>query len=367
LTIAAPAAQTEPMFSGLLPAGKANRKRLSEVGETMERPKAAALPRRQALIGGAALLTPALATPARAQEWPARPIRFIVPFPAGGSTDVLGRLLAEMLRDGLGQPVVVENRAGAGGNIGVDAIAKAAPDGYTMGVSAGGALAINVSLFRRLPYDPRRDHEPIAQIARTANILVVRSQSPIRSLPELIAAARARPGELSYATPGVGSSSHLSGELLRVRAGIDIFPVHFGGNAPSATAMMRGDVAFTFETMTTGLAAIRAGQFRALAVTGAARAPALPDVPTMAEAGVPDCVTDVFFAVIGPAGMPRAAVERTSAALQRGLRAPGVEERFRDTLGLEIAFSSPEELRGIIASEIDRWGEIVRISGARAD
>lgn len=325
------------------------------------------LSRRRALIGACALPPSVLAAPVLAQEWPSRPVRFIVPFPAGGSTDVVGRLLAEMLRDGLEQPVVVENRPGAGGNIGVDAIAKAAPDGYTMGVSAGGALAINVSLFRRLPYDPRRDHEPIAQVARTANILVVRSQSPIRSVRDLIVAARARPGQLSYATPGVGSSSHLSGELLRVRAGIDTFPVHFAGNAPSATAMMRGDVDFTFETMTTGLAQIRAGQVRALAVTGAARAPALPDVPTMAEAGVPDCVADVFFAVIGPAGMPRIAVERTAAVLHRGLRAPGMEERLRDTLGLEIALSSPEELRAIIVSEIDRWAEIVRISGARAD
>ena len=333
----------------------------------MERPEAAALPRRRALIGGAALLSPALAGPARAQEWPARPIRFIVPFPAGGSTDLLARLLAEMLREGLGQPVVVENRPGAGGNIGVDAIAKASPDGYTMGLSAGGAIAINVSLFRRLPYDPRRDLEPIAQVARTANILVVNSQSPIRTLPDLIAAARARPGELSYATPGVGSSSHLAGELLRVRAGIDIFPVHFAGNAPSNTAMMRGDVAFTFETMTTGLAAIRAGQVRPPAGTGPSAGGAAAAGPTRAGGGGPDSVTDVFFAVIGPAGMPRAAVERTSAVLQRGLRAPGIEQRFRDTLGLDVAFTSPEETRRIIVSEIERWAEIVRISGARVD
>lgn len=325
------------------------------------------IPRRQALFGASTLLPSVLSAPAQAQEWPNRPIRFIVPFPAGGSTDILARLLAEILRDGLGQPFVVENRPGAGGNIGVDAIARATPDGYTMGLSAGGAIAINVSLFRRMPYDPRQDLEPITQIARTANILVVRSDSPIRSVQDLIVAARARPGELSYATPGVGSSSHLSGALLGFRAGIDVFAVHFPGNAPSATAMMRGDVNFTFETMTTGLAQIRAGQVRALAVSGAERAPALPDVPTMAEAGVRDCVTDVFFAVIGPAGMTRIAVERSVAVLHRGLRAPDMQERFRDALGLEIALSSPQELRAIIASEIDRWAEIVRISGARAD
>ena len=324
-------------------------------------------PRRQVLIGASALLPAVLSAPAQAQEWPTRPVRFIVPFPAGGSTDILARLLAEILRDGLGQPFVVENRPGAGGNIGVDAIARATPDGYTMGLSAGGAIAINVSLFRRMPYDPRRDLEPVTQIARTANILVVRSESPLRSVADLIAAARARPGQISYATPGVGSSCHLSGALLGHRAGIDIFAVHFPGNAPSNTAIMRGDVDFTFETMTTGLAMIRSGQVRGLAVSGAERAPALPDVPTMAEAGVPDCVTDVFFAVLGPAGMPRIAVERSAAVLHRGLRAPGMQERFRDTLGLEVALSSPAELRTIIASEIDRWAEIVRISGARAD
>ena len=325
------------------------------------------LSRRRALIGVCAPLQFALAAPVLAQEWPSRPVRFIVGFPAGGSTDIMARVLTEVLRDSLSQSFVVENRPGAGGNIGVDTIAKAAPDGYTIGISPPGALAINVSLFRRLSYDPRRDLEPISLVSRTANLLVVRSQSPIRSVQDIIDTARTKPGQLSYASPGVGSSSHLSGELLRVRAGIDTVHVPFPGNAPSNTAMMRGDVDFTFETMTTGLAQIRAGQFRPLAVTSAERAPQLPDVPTMAEAGVPDFVTDVWFAVIGPAGMPRIAVERTAAALHAGLRAPGVQERLRDMLGIEVALSSPEELRALIASEIDRWAEIIRISGASVD
>jgi len=332
----------------------------------MERPKAAVLPRRGALIGGAALLTPALAGTARAQEWPARSIRFIVPFPAGGSTDVLGRLLAEMLREALGQPVVVENRPGAGGNIGVDAIAKAAPDGYTMGVSAGGALAINVSLFRRMPYDPRRDLEPIAQVARTANILVVPAQSPIRTLPELIAAARARPGELSYATPGVGSSSHLSGELLRVRAGIDIFAVHYAGNAPSNTAMMRGDVAFTFETMTTGLAAIRAGQFRPLAVTGAARAPALPDVPTMAELGFAGYEFNTWVGVAVPKGTPKEIVDRLRVGLVGALGAAEVQGALRDQGAVPVG-STTEQFRQFVRDEVAKSDRIVSQAGTQPE
>lgn len=333
----------------------------------MNRDSTLKLSRRHALIGTSALILFVLSGTAQAQEWPSRPIRFIVPFPAGGSTDILARVLAEILRNSLGQSIVVENRPGAGGNIGVDAIAKSAPDGYTLGISAPGALAINVSLFRRLPYDPRRDHEPISLVARTANILVVRSQSPISSVQDLITTARTRPGQLSYASPGIGSSSHLSGELLRVRTGIETVHVPFAGNAPSNTAMMRGDVDFTFETMTTGLAQVRAGQFRPLAVTSAERAPQLPDVPTMVEAGVPDCVTDVWFAVIGPAGVPQIAVDRTAAALHTGLLQPDVQQRLRDTLGLEVAISTPKELRVLIASEIERWGEIVRISGARVD
>ncbi|GGG37237.1 MFS transporter [Caldovatus sediminis] len=323
---------------------------------------------RRALVGaGLALAAAAGIRTAAAQEWPARPVRFIVPFPTGGTTDVIGRLITEHLRGAFGQPFVVENRPGAGGNVGVDAIAKSEADGYTIGLATVGPLAINVSLFSRLPYDPRRDLQGITLIARSPNLLVVPSASPVRTLQDLIAAAKARPGGLNYGSPGNGTTGHLSGELLKTRLGLDILHVPFAGNAAVHTALLRGDVQFTFDSMATAVPQVRAGAFRALAVTSRERWPALPEVPTMIEAGVADFEMVPWFCIIGPARMPRPVVDRLNVEIHRALAKPEVEARFIESFGMQVALSTPDELSDLIAREIPRWREVIQAAGARVD
>jgi tripartite-type tricarboxylate transporter receptor subunit TctC len=324
--------------------------------------------RRHAILSasaaGAALAAPAIA---QGTDWPNRAVRAIVPWPPGGSTDILVRIYCERLQSMLGQTFVVENRPGAGGNIGIEATAKAAPDGYTLGIAAVSHLVINRYLYSRLPYDPERDFTPVALAWELPNVAVVPSaHNPSRTLAEFIAWAKAKRGGITYASPGIGTTPHLSGALLAARAGYEAIHVPFRGAAQAIPVMLKGEVDFALDNLASYMAVIRDGQMRALAVTSAARFPMLPDVPTMVEAGVPDFVVTSWQGFVFPAGTPRPIVDKLNAALKTLAEDPAMQRRFLDT-GAQIAWSTPEALAERAERERPMWQEAVRISGARAD
>ena len=324
---------------------------------------------RRVLLGAAlsAAGPSAIASAQGAEGYPDRPVRVIVPYPPGGSVDVLVRLLAERMRDQLGQPFVVENRSGAGGNIGVDAVAKAAPDGHTVGAATLGQFSINQYLYRRMPFDPERDLQPVSLTWELPNVAVVASDKvPARTLAEFVAWAKARPTSINLGSPGVGTSPHLSGELFGVRAGVAITHVPFRGAAQTLPALLAGDVDFAIDNLASYVPAIQQGLLRALAVTSAERWPLLPDVPTMAEAGMPDFVVTSWAGWIVPKLTPPAIVDRL-ADTQRQLAADqDLQQRFL-TAGGRLVSSTPEEFAARAARERPMWREMVRLSGATAD
>ncbi|MCK8786115.1 tripartite tricarboxylate transporter substrate-binding protein [Roseomonas sp. NAR14] len=304
---------------------------------------------------------------ARAQAWPIRPLRMIVAYPPGGAVDLAGRLIAEALGARLGQPVVVDNRTGGGGTIGTAAVAHAAPDGYTLGASAVNSLAINQYLYRNLPYDPEKDLVPASLGWEAPLVVVVPAEHvPVRTLAEFIAWAKARPDGVAFGSSGVGTTVHLSGEMLCRRTGIQGTHIPFRGGADALTGMLRGDIQMTVDNLPTALSNLRGGKLRALAVTSAARAPDLPDVPTMAEAGVPDFVVTSWGAVAVPAGTPAAIVERISAAMRDAAADPAVQARFRPT-GNQPLGTTPAEAAARAARERPMWENLVRVSGATLD
>lgn len=322
--------------------------------------------RRVAMIAGPAawLSTPALAQPS---AWPDRPVRVIVPWPPGGSTDVLARLLAERMQATLGQPFLIKNRPGAGGNIGADALAKSAPDGYTMAPLTLGAFAIDQFLYERLPYNPDRDFQPISMHWELPNVLVVpAAHNPSRTLAEFVAWARARRGGASFGSPGVGTTAHLSGSLLTSRLGIDGTHVPFRGAAQIIPAMLSGDLNFALDNLASYVPVVQEGRMRALAVTSAERHPALPDVPTMAEAGVADFVVTSWCAMVFPAGVPAPIPARANATIRDIKSDPAFQERFLRT-GARAIFSPPEAVMERARRERPLWQEMVRVSGARLD
>jgi tripartite-type tricarboxylate transporter receptor subunit TctC len=311
----------------------------------------------------------ALAAPVALAQggWPNRPVRVIVPWPPGGSTDVLVRIYCELLQPILGQPFVVENRAGAGGNIGMDATAKAAPDGYTMGIASVGHLVINQFLYARLPYDPMRDLVPVGIAWDLPNVAVVAAQhNPSRSLAEFIAWGRAKRGGISYGSPGVGTTPHLSGALFTARAGLEGTHVPFRGAAQTIPAMLSGDLDFALDNLASYVPVIQEGRMRALAVTSAARWPSLPDLPTMAEAGMPDFVVSSWQGFVFPAGTPRPVIERVGGALRRITAEQSLKDRFI-RIGAEAAWSTPEQMLARARLEQPMWQEAVRVSGARLE
>ncbi len=324
------------------------------------------LDRRALLVAtAAAIAAPAPAIPQGA--WPERPVRVVVPWPPGGSTDVLARLLAERLSQSLGQPFVVENKPGAGGNIGTDAIAKAAPDGHTMGPVTVGGWSINQYLYTRLPYDPERDIVPVSMHWELPNVFAVPAQHvPARTLQEFVAWAKQRREGVSYGSPGVGTTPHLSGAMFASRAGLDAIHVPFRGAAQTIPAMLSGDVHFALDNLASYVPVIQEGRMRALAVTSARRFPTLPEVPTMAEVGVPDFVVTSWQGFAFPSGTPRPVVDRLNAALKRLAEDEAVQRRFLD-VGATIAWSTPEELAERGRRERPMWQEAVRISGARLE
>jgi len=322
--------------------------------------------RRSLLAAGAA----ALAAPALAQSsapWPIRTVRLIVPWPPGGSTDILARLVAEQLQQKLGQSFVLENRPGAGGNIGADALAKAAPDGYTMGPLTLGAWHINQFLYSRLPYDPQRDFQPISMHWELPNVVVVSAQhNPATTLAAFIDWAKAQRNGASFGSPGVGTTAHLSGAMFTSRLGIDGTHVPFRGAAQIIPAMLSGDLNFAIDNLASYIPVIQEGRMRALAVTGAERWATLPNVPTMAEAGVPDFVVTSWCAMAFPMGVPAPVLDRAATAMREIGQDPAMQERFLRA-GAKCVWSTPAEVTARVARERPMWQEVVRISGAKLD
>ncbi|HEY8610822.1 MAG TPA: tripartite tricarboxylate transporter substrate-binding protein [Roseomonas sp.] len=320
---------------------------------------------RRSLLSASALL--ALPSLARAQSWPTRPLRLVVGYPPGGAVDLAGRLIAEALSARLGQPVVVENRTGGGGTIGTAAVVNAAPDGYTLGASAVNSLAINQYLYRNLPYDPEKDLIPVS-LGWEAPLVVVLpgDHVPSRTLAEFVTWAKAKRDGVAFGSSGVGTTVHLSGEMLCRRTGIQGIHVPFRGGADALMGMRRGDIQFVVDNVPTALANLRGGKLRALAVTSAERSPDLPEVPTMAEAGVPDFIVTSWGAVTVPAATPAAVVQRLSDAMQNAAADSSVQERFRPT-GNRPLGTTPQEAMARAAKERPMWEQLVRQSGATLD
>ena len=298
-----------------------------------------------------------------AQNYPNRVIRLVVPSSPGGGTDIIGRIMAQKLSEQLGQQVVVENRAGAGTIIGNEAVAKSAPDGYTllMGLST---LAINPSMYAKLPYDALRDFAPISQAVSAPNILTVHPSVPAKTVKEFIALAKAKPGSITFGSAGMGTSPHLSGELLKTLAKIDIVHVPFKGSGQSIISQLAGEIAANFPSVPTALPYIKADRLRGLGVTTRKRTQALPDVPSIAEAGVPGYEATQWFGVLAPAGTPRAIVERLHQEIIRAVRSAEIKERIVGE-GMEVVASTPEEFAAYIKSETEKWTRVIKSAGIK--
>jgi len=311
-----------------------------------------------------ALAAPALV--AQAQSYPSKPIRLVCPFPPGGAVDIASRSVAQALSQQLGQPVTVDNRPGAGGNIGAEIVAKAAPDGYTLLMATSNILAINPALYSKVPFDSIKDFAPVSLVVSLNNVLVVNPNVPYKSVQEVIAAAKAHPGKLTYASSGNGTSIHLSGELFKSMAGVDMLHIPYKGSAPAVTDLIAGQVNMMFDNIPSSLPHIKAGKLRALAVTGSKHAHSLPDLPTIAEAAIPGYESYVWFGVVAPAGTPPEIIKRLNAELAKAAVTP----EFRDRLmgqGYDVLSTTPEQMTASIRSEMAKWGKIVKASGAKVD
>ena len=306
------------------------------------------------------------AAQASVQLYPAKPVHIVNPFTAGGPVDLLARAVGQKLTEAWGQPVVVETRAGAAGNIGIEYVAKQPADGYTLLVMPTGNAVVNQHIFPKLPYDPLRDFAPVTLLATVENVLVVHPAVQAGSVQELIALARASPGKLTYSSPGVGSQAHLAGELLKSMAGIDIVHVPYKGMAPALNDLLGGQVSMMAVSMSSGLKQVQAGKLRALGVASLRRSAAAPDIPTVAEQGLPGFEALSWYALMAPAGTPKAIVDRIAAECARALRAPDMRERLV-ALGADPVGNSPAELAEMLKRESARWGELVRKAGIRGE
>jgi tripartite-type tricarboxylate transporter receptor subunit TctC len=318
-----------------------------------------------AVLAAAALgaLAPQLA---QAQSYPTKPVRLVVPYAPGGATDIIARAAAIELTKTLGQSVIVENRAGAGGNVGAELVAKSAPDGYTMVMSASSLHGITPFLYTKLNYDPNKDLVPVIVFASFANVLVLNPGVKANSVQELVALARSQPGKMTCASSGSGSTIHMSCEMFKQMLGLDIVHVPYKGSGPAVSDLMGGQVNLMFDNIPSAISHVRSGKLRALATTGAKRASALPELPTMIEAGVPGYVADAWFGLVMPAGTPKAIIERMNAEGQKAAKAPEFVKRMTD-LGYEIVGGTSEQMAAMIQDEFKRWGPIVKASGAKVD
>ena len=315
------------------------------------------------LASAALVCTPALA---RATDYPSKPITLMIGFAPGGPSDVMARILTKKMEEILKQPMVIENRAGAGGSIAGAAVARAAPDGYTVLLATGSLLAINVSLYKNIGYDPEKDFEPIGLIGTQTNVLYLNPSVPATSLAELIAYAKANPGRLSFGSGGNGTPAHLAGELLKLEAKIDITHVPFRGTGPALQAVIGGHVPMAFNPPSPLLPHIQSGTIRPLAVTTLKRTQVLPEVPTIAESGFPGFEATTWHALVAPAGTPKDVIGTLHRATAATVNDPPVRKALTD-LGVDVVGGTPEELRAYVKSEIPKWAEVVRASGAKVD
>jgi tripartite-type tricarboxylate transporter receptor subunit TctC len=313
-----------------------------------------------------ALALATLSLHAHAQAWPSKPIRYVVPFAAGGSTDIMGRTIAEKLSVALGQPVVVENKPGAGGGLGAAEVAKAAPDGYTIMGGTISTHAINASLYKDLPYDPVKDFVAITLIARVPNMLVVNNDVKAKDVAELIKLMKANPGKWNFASAGNGTSQHLSGELFKGMAGVEMQHIPYKGSPPALTDVMGGSVSMTFDNITTAWPLAKAGKLRALAVTTAKRSPVAPEVPTLAESGLPGYEVGSWQGVFAPAGVPPAIVARLNTEIVKIINMPDVQKKIIE-LGAEPVGDTSEQFGAFVKTEVVKWGDVVKKSGAKVD
>ena len=298
--------------------------------------------------------------------YPSKPIRFIAPFPAGGTTDVLSRILAQKLSDSLGRQVVVDNRAGAGGNIGHEIAAKTAPDGYTLLMSSNAALVTNPHLYKRLGFDPLNDFAPISVVAKAGPVLVIHPSVPVHSVKELVTLARSRPGQLTVGSGGRGTPAHVAGEIFKAATGINIIHVPYKGGVLAVTDLVGGQIAMVFSDMVPAVPQIKGGKLRALAVTSEQRSPALPEVPTMVEAGVKEPIPETWWAMLAPKGAPAAIINRLNADLAQIMKLPDVQEKYAG-LGVFTAHTAPERVMELVRLETPRMGKVLKAAGVEPD
>ncbi len=329
--------------------------------------------RRQALNGLSALaislgVTGLLMTApgAMAQSFPNKPIRLVCPFPPGGAVDIASRAIAQELSKNLGQPVTVDNKPGAGGNIGGAEVSRANPDGYTIFMTTSGIQAINPALYAKMPFDPNKDLTPVTALVSLNNVLVLHPSVKANSVAEVIALAKSQPGAMNYASSGSGTSIHMSGEMFKSLTNVNITHIPYKGSAPAVTDLLGGQVMMMFDNIPSAIPHIKSGKLRALATTGAKRDPLLPDLPTMAEAGVAGYESGVWFGLSVPANTPREVIMKLNAEANKGTKSPEFVKRMTD-LGYIIMGTSPETMAEMNKAEVQRWGPIVKASGAKAD
>ena len=313
-----------------------------------------------------AMLAVQTAFAADAQSYPTKPVRMVIPFPAGGTTDILGRVAAQKLSEALGQQVIPDNRPGASGNIGTEQVAKAPPDGYTLLTAPGSTLTIHPSLYPKLGFDPLKDFAPITILAGVPNLLVVHPSLPARNVKDLIALAKSKPDALNYASTGAGQSTHLSMELFKSMAGVKIVHVPYKGSAPAVTDLLGGHVPMMFDNMPSALPHVKAGKLRALGVSTAKRSSTAPDVPTVAESGLPGFDVTVWFATLAPAATPRDILERIHRVLVKALQASDVRERLASQ-GAEAVGNTPEQFTAQMKSDLAKWAKVVQAANIKLD
>jgi tripartite-type tricarboxylate transporter receptor subunit TctC len=303
---------------------------------------------------------------AQAQAFPNKPIRLVCPFPPGGAVDIASRAIAQELSKNLGQPVTVDNKPGAGGNIGGAEVARATPDGYTIFMTTSGIQAINPALYAKMPFDPNKDLTPITALVSLNNVLVLHPSVKANSVTEVIALAKAQPGAINYASSGSGTSIHMSGEMFKSLTNVNMTHIPYKGSAPAINDLLGGQVMMMFDNIPSAIPHIKSGKLRALATTGAKRDPLLPDLPTLAEAGVAGYESGVWFGLAVPANTPRDVVMKLNAEANKGIKSPEFVKRMTD-LGYIIMGTSPETMAEMNKAEVQRWGPIVKASGAKAD
>lgn len=325
-------------------------------------------PRRRRVLSTAALCIASLAAGAAlAADYPDKPIRLVVPFPAGGATDLMARALGQKLAERLGQSVVIDNRAGAGGGVGAEAVAAAAPDGYTLLFATMGSLTINPNLYKNLRYDPIKSFVPISLTHSTSNLLVVHPDIPARSVAELIELARSRPGQLTYASAGNGTTSHLSGELFKSLAKVELTHVPYKGSAPAMTDFLGGRISMMFDTTSNFVDYVKTGRLRPLGLTGSKRSPAMPGVPTISEApGMAGYEMSLWLGVLAPVGTPQDIIARLNSAIGAAMSGPEMARQMMDA-GIEVRLSTPQGFSQQIRADLAKWSEVVKRSSIRLD